>query len=221
MKHGRGGNYKTFSGLMKILFPHGGASSEETEELLRFAIEGRKRVKDQLMRIDTTYAEFAFHYSDTDGNDKAVTTLEEVEYPHHYHRTLAEPEQDAPAAPEAEKPANIPTSEENTAAGAVESAKERHVTYSENQKGASYVKLFGPYIQGATQVTVTDPYIRLFYQVRNFMEKASSNGKISTRLKMPAKQWRFILSGSSTRQEQSTLDMLLQITAGKYLLIGG
>ena len=95
----RDGIQKTFSGLMKILFPHGGATSEEIEELLRFAIEGRKRVKDQLMRIDSTYADVAFHYSDNDGKDKAVTTLEEVEYPHHYHRTIAEAEPDVAGMP--------------------------------------------------------------------------------------------------------------------------
>ena len=48
----RDGINKTFSGLMKILFPHGEVSVEEIEELLRFSIEGRKRVKDQLMRVD-------------------------------------------------------------------------------------------------------------------------------------------------------------------------
>ena len=47
----RDGINKTFSGLMKILFPHGGATKEEVEELLRFAIEGRKRVKDQLLSL--------------------------------------------------------------------------------------------------------------------------------------------------------------------------
>ena len=48
--------------------------------------------------------------------------------------------------------------------------KEGHLTFSENQKGVSYDKLFGPYLRGAGRITVTDPYIRLFYQVRNFME---------------------------------------------------
>jgi ATP-dependent Lon protease len=166
----RDGINKTFSGLMKILFPHGGATSEETEELLRFAIEGRKRVKDQLMRIDTTYAEVAFQYSDKDGKDKSVTILEEVEYPHHYHRTLAEPKPDVPAAPQSDTSTDTPSNEDTAFAAPVESAKEGHFTYSENQKGISYDKLFGAYIQGANQITVTDPYIRLFYQVRNFME---------------------------------------------------
>ncbi|MGO7285349.1 MIT C-terminal domain-containing protein, partial [Rhizobium ruizarguesonis] len=34
----------------------------------------------------------------------------------------------------------------------------------------SYEKLFGPYVDGASLVVVTDPYIRLFYQIRNMME---------------------------------------------------
>lgn len=47
--------HKTFSGLMKILHPHRKATDQEIEELLQFSIEGRKRVKDQLMRIDETF----------------------------------------------------------------------------------------------------------------------------------------------------------------------
>src|SRR5690606_38955575 len=46
----RDGVQKTFSGLMKLLFPDGRATPEEIRELLTLAIEGRKRVKDQLMR---------------------------------------------------------------------------------------------------------------------------------------------------------------------------
>ena len=53
----RDGIHKTFSGLMKIVYPHGEATKEEIEEILRFAIEGRKRVKDQILRIDSTMAE--------------------------------------------------------------------------------------------------------------------------------------------------------------------
>ena len=39
----RDGINKTFSGLMKMLFPHGGETKEEVEEFLKFSIEGRKR----------------------------------------------------------------------------------------------------------------------------------------------------------------------------------
>ncbi|WP_342776122.1 BREX system Lon protease-like protein BrxL [Rarobacter faecitabidus] len=45
----RDGIHKTFSGLMKLIYPGGEATQEEIEELLRFAVEGRKRVKDQAL----------------------------------------------------------------------------------------------------------------------------------------------------------------------------
>ncbi len=48
---------------MKILYPHKQATVEEIEEVLRFAIEVEKRVKDQLMRIDQTYATVRFSFT--------------------------------------------------------------------------------------------------------------------------------------------------------------
>jgi hypothetical protein len=50
------------------------------------------------------------------------------------------------------------------------SSQEQHLTIQENQKGISFDTLLGPYLRGASKITVTDPYIRLFYQTRNFME---------------------------------------------------
>lgn len=163
----RDGINKTFSGLMKILFPHDGASKEEIEELLRFAIEGRKRVKDQLMRIDSTYGKVRFAYLDSSQQAKPVTTLEEEEYPHYYHKTVGEGENGGnesailteTVAPSVDTP---PVTEPVL--------KEKHLTFQENQKGISFDTLLGPYLREATKITVTDPYIRLFYQVRNFME---------------------------------------------------
>lgn len=163
----RDGINKTFSGLMKILFPQGGASKEEVEELLRFAIEGRKRVKDQLMRIDSTYGNVRFTYLGTDGQAKPVTTLEEEEYPSYYHKTIAEGKDGEIL--EAAQP-DSPQSPSEPLAPVEPVLKEKHLTFQENQKGLSYDMLLGPYLKGATAITITDPYIRLFYQLRNFME---------------------------------------------------
>ncbi|HPE67379.1 MAG TPA: MIT C-terminal domain-containing protein, partial [Synergistales bacterium] len=158
----RDGVNKTFSGLMKILFPEGNASAEEMEMLLRFAVEGRKRVKDQLLRIDSTYGSVRFCYTDTTGKTKTVTTLEEEEYPHYYHKTVAEGDDEVGRGAVQEQ-VKVPASPEAP-------LQEKHLTFQENQKGVSYDALLGPYLEGATKITVTDPYIRLFYQVRNFME---------------------------------------------------
>jgi len=83
----RDGVNKTFSGLMKILFPSGEASKEDMELILELAIEGRKRVKDQLMRIDTTYPEVSFGYTRLkDNSEVKVMTAEEKLYPKHYYK---------------------------------------------------------------------------------------------------------------------------------------
>jgi len=83
----RDGINKTFSGLMKILFPDGEAPKEDIEMILKFAIEGRKRVKDQLMRIDLTYPDVSFTFQNLpDGAEIEVKTVEETQFPQHYYR---------------------------------------------------------------------------------------------------------------------------------------
>lgn len=178
----RDGIHKTFSGLMKILYPAGEASSDEIEEILRYAIEGRKRVKDQIIRIDSTMSAVKFGYLDTDGTWHAVATLEEDQYPSYYYRGYSQAERDdAPtgadpirggAAPfdggGAPKPA---AAEPELFAG--------HREYREGQRGVSYDTLLVPYMQGAAQITIVDPYVRMFHQARNLMElvEAIARGK--------------------------------------------
>src|SRR5207237_328385 len=42
---------RTVSGLMKILYPHGETSRDELAEIVELAIEGRRRVKEQLKKM--------------------------------------------------------------------------------------------------------------------------------------------------------------------------
>jgi ATP-dependent Lon protease len=173
----RDGIHKTFSGLMKILFPDGQATEEEIELLLRFAIEGRKRVKDQMMRVDTTFAPVHFAYSGADGVEKAVETLEEGEFPDFYHRGR-KPKGDSeslggsgavplPVEPSGEAGAASPAP---PATPAVAKPQTGSIEIRENQTGISYERLFGPYLRGAKRVDLVDPYIRMFHQARNLME---------------------------------------------------
>ncbi len=105
----RDGIQKTFSGLMKIIYPHGEATPDEIEHLLRFALEGRKRVKDQLMRIDTTYADVRFGYQPVnDVSIRLVQTREEQDYPQHYYQKSTQPTPPAADAFPAPLPA-VPT----------------------------------------------------------------------------------------------------------------
>lgn len=158
---------KTFSGLIKLLYPHGEATHEEIEELLRFAIEGRKRVKDQLMRIDPTYADVSFAYTDREsGQIRSVQTLEETMHPQHYGTASGA---GADLSPETETMSETAWPD-RVATDGKGVLGEQHLTFYENQRGVSFDNLFGPYLAGATHIVVTDPYIRLFFQARNMME---------------------------------------------------
>ena len=42
---------KTFSGLMKLIYPDGNVTKEEVREILEYALVGRRRVKEQLKKI--------------------------------------------------------------------------------------------------------------------------------------------------------------------------
>lgn len=178
----RDGVHKTFSGMMKLLYPTGEAPAEEIEEILRLALEGRKRVKDQLMRIDKTYPQVDFSYIRTGGEGVRVTTLEEAEFPDFYYRGGAgASDSDSPSETDghAEDSPNETGSE--VGIGPVEkSPKEGQATFAENQKGVSFEALFGAHLAGARKITVTDPYIRIFYQIRNLMELVETVARVKS-----------------------------------------
>lgn len=179
----RDGVQKTFSGLMKLLFPNGGANPEEIRELLTLAIEGRKRVKDQLMRIDSTYPEVEFSFADKAGRVTKVQTLEEREHPRWYHRRNVEEVGKAVIEPDpthldSGTPVSAPVRDgaegrdppAPAAPHVPRGPAPGHVTFAENQKGVSFDTILGPWLDGAAVITLTDPYIRVYHQMRNLME---------------------------------------------------
>ena len=70
---------RTVSGLVKILHPHGTPSKEELEEILVLAIEGRRRVKEQLKKMGSfEYYHTSFSYTDKEsGEEKFVGVPEQ------------------------------------------------------------------------------------------------------------------------------------------------
>jgi len=111
--------------------------------------------------MDTTYTPVHFAFiDDVTKKEIKVRTLEEKEYPQFYGKYAVEEVDEEESSAEAEKTVGL----------ALPVAKEQHISFEENQRGVSFDILFGPYLSGATEITVTDPYIRLFYQIRNLME---------------------------------------------------
>ena len=164
----RTGVMKTFSGLMKIIYPDKKASTEELEELLKFAMEGRKRVKDQILRIDSTLPQVDFSYTSNSGCEVKVKTTEEIQYKGLYNGGVEDSEDEeivtALEVTEVVKDdfKKIETKEEEI--------KDHHFVIEENQIGVTFEKLFGRLFNGVKNIVITDPYIRNFYQAVNLME---------------------------------------------------
>lgn len=58
---------RTVSGLIKILHPHGQVTKDDLEELVQMALEGRRRVKEQLKKMGSfEYYHTSFSYLDND-----------------------------------------------------------------------------------------------------------------------------------------------------------
>ena len=70
---------KTVSGLLKILHPHGDWTRAELREYVEFALEGRRRVKEQLKKLAPhDYAKTAFSYVERDtGHEYWVDVAEQ------------------------------------------------------------------------------------------------------------------------------------------------
>jgi len=159
----RDGIHKTFSGMMKIMFPNEVFQKSEVEEVLRLCIEGRKRVKDQILKIDETFVPVSFSFKDLEtAEEKTVVTLEEIQFPN-----LVKQQPQKPTDPNlpvtADNEPNLEKEEEVLKSG-------EHREIHENQKGISYRNLFEAHLKGATEITLEDAYIRKGHQFRNLME---------------------------------------------------
>jgi len=69
---------RTVSGLVKILHPHGQVSREDLAELLELALEGRRRVKEQLKKMGSfEYYQTSFSYLINDSGEENFVGLAE------------------------------------------------------------------------------------------------------------------------------------------------
>ena len=170
---------KTFSGMMKLLYPDGKMTDQEAYELIDFAAESRKRVKDQLYVIDETFkaepASFKYINLRT-GIEMSVETLERISNGHIASATsTASPnESEDNNSNEAEVSAdnNGTADAQVTKRPRIPMLQEKSMTFRMGQTGVSYEKIFAPYMRDAKVITVEDPYIRASWQIKNFMEFA-------------------------------------------------
>ena len=205
--------HKTFGGLMKILYPSEECTKEEARELLEFAIEGRRRVKLQLMKMDETFRdrEVRFVYTDNaSGEEHEVITLEELQYDRARSQVQSKGEKSSGNTP----------SESADQGGGSEAAVEAenlptgiNIAVKENQTGVSYENLFGAYLKGASELHIVDPYLRQFYQIKNLQEFC----RLVYRQKEPGDEVRIQVMTNAHDDERASVEKLLcQLEASLY-----
>lgn len=179
------------TGLLKILFPDKAPSEDEFYAFcVNPALELRQRVRDELCKLDREYVPTTFKSKIPDEfqrSHRLVFYIEEGE--------LAEPTPPVslePVIPTDEEEAEVlqffgeevgePLANEDQPTKLT--AKTIHIR--EGETGYSYQNLFGPYLKGAKRIVVVDPYVRLEYQIRNFVAFAgildTSTGPVELKL---------------------------------------
>lgn len=167
---------KTFSGMIKLLYPDGNMTDDEAYEIVDFATECRKRVKDQLYIIDETFknepATFQYIALRRPGQEETPVTVQ----------TLEQLNFGVETPPNLESSDTLSETPDTTVSENLSETKPRprmtrltegSVGYRMGQTGISYAKLFAPYLADAKSITLEDPYIRTDWQIRNFVEFVS------------------------------------------------
>jgi ATP-dependent Lon protease len=192
------GVLKTVCAFVKILHPGDEPTQAEIDEYLAYAIEGRRRVKEQMnkRKPDEEFASINLGYLDEKGEIKVIYCPESKDAPATQspvrkqgvsqergsrQAVVEEAETALPVAavrkepqpvttePSSASPPSSPEVAPTKVTEADEGPKERHYRIHYGATGYSYETIFGEYVPGADEIVVEDPYIRHHHQVVNFV----------------------------------------------------
>lgn len=213
---------KTISGFVKLLFPTGQPTDEEFDEIVEYAIEGRRRVKEQLnkRKPDEEYAHINMSYINKDGQ-KVVVCCPESKY--------------SIATQNPRKDANVPVLTESAHDNVVTtpvtanvepeitpnhvladivpgsemvedgSLKEKTVDVQYGDTGYGYDDLFAEYLKGASIVMLEEPYLTHGFQMTNLVRFVELLVKIGD-----CKVFRLVTKPGETPEESTLISDSLQ-----------
>jgi ATP-dependent Lon protease len=178
---------KTVCAFVKLLHPGDEPTQEQVDEYLEYAIEGRRRVKEQLNKVkpDDEFASINLGYYDPAGILVTVYCPESREAAATQHpfrapalepgevtQPTTRPQPQTSAAPPSASPvaaATSPDPEPVPVIATPREPKERSYRIHYGAIGHSYESIFGAYLPGAEEIVIEDPYIRQHHQINNFL----------------------------------------------------
>lgn len=192
---------KTTMALLKIIHPDANPTDEEFEEILEYAIEGRRRVKEQMdkMKEDNEFSGLNLSYFTSAGKEIVVYCPESKDVlKGHFSNT--EPTSNSGVIIE-NSVENILTPSDSVVFHSEDvnsqNLIEKHLKIYYGDIGYSYEDVLKSYLSGATQVTLQDPYIRQKHQISNFLKLAELTVKIGD-----CKKLHLITSSNDIEQER-------------------
>lgn len=179
---------KTMCAFLKILHPDGPPSDAEFEEYVAYAVEARRRVKEQMnkRKPDEEFARINLSYIGSDGKEVVVYCPESRNAQatqHPSRRSLDAWQVSESVAEYRARPANTnkPGIRPVQQTTLIETEfKEKHFTIFYGDTGYSYESIFGPYLAGAKSIEIEDPFIRMPHQIQNFVRLCEVVVKLSS-----------------------------------------
>lgn len=182
---------KTVCAFLKILHPDGSPSDAEFEEYVAYAVESRRRVKEQMnkRKPDDEFARINLSYFAADGKEVVVYCPESknanaTQQPSRKSMkaslvTRAEPQPASQSENSAPAETATSTPPENHEITPVSDLKEKHFTIFYGDTGHSYESIIGPYLREAKSIEIEDPFIRMPHQIQNFVRLCETIVKLS------------------------------------------
>lgn len=179
---------KTILGFIKLLWPSGRPTPEEFDEVVEYALEGRRRVKEQLnkRKPDEEYARIDMSYINCKG-EKVVVYCPESKYSEATQNPRRQPDVEVRVHPEITKDTvtELPVKKRRTRISAASKVENPSVSEEETEKsdvlgpktgrkelmhgdiGYDYETLYKDYLKGAKVIQLEEPYLSMRYQMEN------------------------------------------------------
>ena len=168
---------KSISAILKLLHPANDPSSEELDQYIEYAMEGRRRVKEQLnkRKNDDEYENVNLSFINSNNKEVIVWCPESknakaTQQPNrkdlngeiikNYKKKVVISEILETTKKEIKE---VKVKQEDSI------LEEQHFKIFYGEKGNSYKSLFGKYFRSAKKIKVEDPYIRSIHQIQNFL----------------------------------------------------
>ena len=188
---------KTLCAFLKILHPMDDPTDKEFEEYVAYAVEARRRIKEQMnkRKPDDEFANINLSFFTADGKEVIVycpesKNIKATQQPKRKSLDIDFDDEDAgvqekvpeepaekvkPEPEEVKTPIDIqePLIDEKSEDAEPEpeclDLKEQHYTIFYGDMGFSYETIIGPYLKGGKEIIIEDPYVRVRHQIQNFI----------------------------------------------------